>query len=111
MVLFFSVVVLADMTAQKRASETPKKKKFVHTFAARDCKGISMNSKNRCLANYCTQADGVEVYLIIGKKEYRDAVACFKNVFEPCNATCSAGSADTVSRRCNRLLNRCIRNR
>ncbi len=111
LVFLFSMVLMADMVKEKQKIENSKSKKHVHTFASRECKGVGLKTGDSCLANYCTQADAVEVYLIISKKDYRDAVSCFKKVFEPCAVSCSAGSADTVSAKCNALLNRCIRSK
>jgi|GEM_PF-2889835 len=108
LVFLFSMVLMADMVKEKEKTESRKSKKHVHAFASRECKGVGFKAGDRCLANYCTQANAVEVYLIISKKDYRNAVSCFKNVFEPCVISCSAGSADTVSEKCNALLNRCI---
>ncbi len=107
-ITLFSITLMADMVSEKEKTEKIKKK-FVHNFSSRSCKGIQFNSKDRCLANYCTQADAVEVYLIISKREYRNAVTCFKNVFEPCASSCSVDSANAVSKKCNSLLNQCIR--
>lgn len=109
LVFLFSMVLMADMVKEKEKIEKKKSKKNVHAFSSRECKGVGFKASDRCLANYCTQADAVEVYLIISKKDYRSAVSCFKKVFEPCASSCSAGSADTVSAKCNALLNRCIR--
>lgn len=108
LVFLFSMVLMADMVKEKEKTENMKPKKHVYAFASRECKGIGFKTGDRCLANYCTQADAVEVYLIISKKDYRNAVSCFKTVFEPCATSCSAGSANTVSAKCNALLNRCI---
>lgn len=108
MITLSSMALMADMISEKAQTEKVKKK-IVHTFASRSCRGISYNSENRCMANYCTQADAVEVYLIISKNDYRNAVACFKRVFEPCASSCSADSAENISRKCNTLLNQCIR--
>ena len=77
-------------------------------FASQSCKGFNLASKNRCMANYCHQADAVTIYKLISKEDFQKAKVCFKKVFEPCASACSAGNSLKNAQRCNALFNKCV---
>ena len=99
------ILTIGFFTVEAAEKDVADEKK---DFATQSCKGYTLASENRCMANYCHQADAVTIYKLISKEEFQKAKVCFKKVFEPCASACSAKNSLKNATRCNALFNKCV---
>jgi len=105
--IFLSALILMFCIIFPVLNVSGKSEKY--PFASGDCEGFDRINGEYCKVNYCTQAETVDIYRLISKTEYKNAAACFKNVFEPCTKSCSTGNSREIAKKCNTLLSSCIK--